>query len=330
MALAAFRDGVRRVAAAPLLFLLLYGPALLYGLTLAVAPATGSPAGEAAVEPVGPAGGVVAAPHALGPNRSGLAAVAAFIRPSGGQSRAGAVGTALTGMTLWAFLTGGALDRLARQGWTANAGFLTSCRHHFWPLTRLALLAAGMHWLLYGVLRFRSFAGADAPAGGGIDLPADAAGTALYWLLGAAGAAVGLVIDYARVRVVVEDRRSAIGAFRAALRFMARRPAAIAGLWLLNAVLLALLSTGCALLAPTATGPGRIGPFLVGQACTAAQLFAMLVAWASQTAYFQNQLAHPTYVARARVSPTGGSPSVQERGGWAETPSERGVSGRWR
>ena len=101
---------------------------------------------------------------------------------------------------------------------------------------------------------------------------------------------------------MVEDRRSAIGALLAALRFIVRRPAPVAGLWVLNAVLLALILAGCSLVAPAALGVGRTGPFVVAQLYTAAHLLVMLVAWASQTAYLQGQLAHATYVARARVT----------------------------
>ena len=53
-----------------------------------------------------------------------------------------------------------------------------------------------------------------------------------------------------------------------------------------------------------AGGPAPWGPFAAGQICMAGQLFAVLVAWASQIAYFQHELAHPTYVARARLPRT--------------------------
>ena len=142
----------------------------------------------------------------------------------------------------------------------------------------------------------------ESTQGSGSGAYADAAWLALNGLFAAGRAGIGLLVDYARVRAVVEDRRSAVGALRAALRFMARRPAPVAGLWVLNLVLLALMLAGCSLVAPAAMGFGRFGPFFVAQLYTAAHLLAMLVAWASQTSYFQSQLAHPTYVARARVT----------------------------
>ena len=301
MALGAFLDGIRRVAAAPLLL------CLLNGVALAVALAMGSPApavcssGVEAVRTTG--GGLVGATHAV--DLSGLAAVVALGSLIGGWPPAGAVGLALAGMVFWTFLAGGTLDRLARQRRMGGAGFLAACRHHFWPLIRLALLAGALQWVLLGVLQ--PWLSSDPPGASG-PVPSNRAylWLALHWLLGAGRTAIGLVVDYARVRAVVEDRRSAIGALLAALRFMARRPAAIAVLWLLNAALFALLLAACSLLATTARGLGPIGPFLVGQTYAAAHLFATLVAWASQTAYFQDQLAHSTYVARARVTDSEG------------------------
>ena len=303
MAIGAFLDGIRRVAAAPLLCL------FLYSLALAVALAMGSLApevGATGVESVGTTGdgAPVGITHAVGPDPSGFAVVAAFSSLAGGAPQAGAAALALAGMVLWTFLAGGALDRLARQRWPGAAEFLAACRRHFWPLTRLALLAGALYWLLFGVLRpWLSSAPPGASATGpGSGACADAAWLALNGLFAAGRAGIGLVADYARVRAVVEDRRSAIGALLAALRFMVRRPGPVAGLWVLNMVLLALILAGCALLAPAAMSFGRLGPFLVGQLYTAAHLLGMLVAWASLTAYFQNQLAHPTYVARSRVT----------------------------
>ena len=336
MALGAFLDGIRRVAAAPLLL------CLMYGVTLAAALAMGSltsSVGSIGVEsvsttggglvgvtdetqppPVTPeivtttGGGLVGVTHAV--DFSGFAVVVALGSLIRGWPPAGAVGLAFAAMALWTFLAGGALERLARQQGMGSRAFLAACRHHFWPLIRLALLAGALQWLLLGALQpwlFGNPPGASAP------VPAGNAylWLALHGLLGAGRAAIGLVVDYARVRAVVEDRRSAIGALLAALRFMARRPAAIAVLWLLNAVLLAVLLAGCSLLAPIAMGAGRVGPFLVGQTHAAAHLLATLVAWASQTAYFQNQLAHPTYVARARVTDSAGP---AKRGGAPPSP----------
>ncbi len=303
MALRAFVDGMRRVAAAPLLFLLLYSLALAAALALGSVTPEGGGAGVESVRTSGD-GAPVGITHAVGSDPSGFAVVAALGSLARGVPQPGAAALALAGMVFWTFLAGGALDRLARQRWMGGAGFLAACRHHVWPLTRLALLAGALYWLLFGLLRpwLSSGAPGASATGPASAANADAAWLALNGLFAAGRAGIGLVVDYARVRAVVEDRRSAIGALLAALRFMVRRPAAVAALWLLNALLLVLLLAGCSLVATAAMNLGRMGPFFVEQLYPAAHLLAMLVAWASQTAYFQDQLAHPTYVARARVA----------------------------
>ena len=60
-----------------------------------------------------------------------------------------------------------------------------------------------------------------------------------------------LVFDYARIRIVVEDRRSAIGALVAGARFVRRHPATLR-LYLLNGVCFVLLALVYALVAPGA------------------------------------------------------------------------------
>ena len=55
---------------------------------------------------------------------------------------------AVAGVAAWTFLAGGILDRLARQRRTGGPAFFAACRHHFWPLARLAALAGAMYWFL--------------------------------------------------------------------------------------------------------------------------------------------------------------------------------------
>lgn len=213
----------------------------------------------------------------------------------------------------WAFLTGGVIERLARQRRVGGAGFFTACGVHVWRLIRLAVLAGVVHALLRGALHpWLLDAVLDALHGrpDGV-LPETAVRRTLSGLIGALAAGVTVVFDYARVRTVVEDRRSAIGALLAAGRFVRRRPAAVAGLWLLNAALAGIVLAAHDLAAPD-PGAGTWPAFLIGLGHGAAQLFAALVAHASQTAYFQGQLAHATYVARARVprpEPVSGRPA---------------------
>ena len=288
----AFTDAIRRVTAAPLLLVGVYVATLT--VTLPMQLARGDTGASRPATTVG-AAALLGLPHTFGPG------LPAFNRPL----RSAVTGLALAAVATWTFLVGGVLDRLARRRRVGGAAFLVACRHHFWPLMRLAVLAGALYWLLFGVLDASlsdDLPGATTP---GVTIaPTDPVRIALYGLFGASGVAIGLLVDYARVRTVVEDRRSMVGALVAGCRFVCRRPAAVAGLWLLNTALVAAILAGCALMTPVATaaGPTPWGSLLVGQVCLAARLFTTLVAYASQAAYFQDQLAHRTYVARARVT----------------------------
>ena len=90
-----------------------------------------------------------------------------------------------------------------------------------------------------------------------------------------------------------------VGAVLAAIRFIRRRSQATLGLYALNAGLFLAVLAAYALLAPSPASGGSsmwVG-FAVGQAYVAARLSTKLVFYASQTAYFQSQLAHADYVA---------------------------------
>jgi hypothetical protein len=111
--------------------------------------------------------------------------------------------------------------------------------------------------------------------------------------------AINMLFDYAKIRAVVEDRHSMFGALAAGARFIRRRPWQTAGLYLMNGLLFVLVLVLYALVAP---GAGTIGPsmwigFLIGQLYLLARLAVKLVFYASQTAYFQGELAHVGYTA---------------------------------
>jgi hypothetical protein len=124
----------------------------------------------------------------------------------------------------------------------------------------------------------------------------------LYGLFAVALAASNLVFDYAKVRIVVEDRRSALGALVGAIRFLRRSGSAAVALYLINSLLFVAVLAGYAAVAP---GAGFAGwsiwlGFVVGQLYVLARLWVKLVFWASATALFQGRLAHAGYVASTR------------------------------
>jgi hypothetical protein len=112
-----------------------------------------------------------------------------------------------------------------------------------------------------------------------------------------------LVFDYARIRIVVEDRRSALGALAAAIRFVRRHPGGAVRLYLVNAAAWAFAVLLYAALAPGAPRSGW-SVWLVlglGQFYIVARHYLKLVFYGSQTAFFQGALAHAAYTAAAPV-----------------------------
>ncbi len=118
----------------------------------------------------------------------------------------------------------------------------------------------------------------------------------LYALFVAPLLLVNLIIDYAKVRAVVEDRRSMIGAIVAGWRFVRRHPGAAIGLYAVDAVLFLLVIGLYFLAAPGANY--NVLAFGVGQLYIVLRVIVRLQFAASQIALFQGRLAHAGYVAR--------------------------------
>ena len=187
-------------------------------------------------------------------------------------------------LALWMVLSGGVIDRLARDRPVGAHGVGAATGAFFFPFLRLGIVIA----LAYGAA-FRWLG--QWPA-------------ALLTVL----AAVNLVADYAQVRMVVEDRRSMLGALRASLGFIRRNPLAVVGLYAADYALLAVVTGLYVLLGP---GAGfRFGPaspvewtialwVLINQLCVVGRLWVRMVFWASAAALFQGRLAHAGYVRRA-------------------------------
>jgi hypothetical protein len=200
----------------------------------------------------------------------------------------------------WIFLAGGVLDRFARARRLGSRAFFGACGVFFFRFLRLALLgaigyaaAAAVWWLLIA----RVFPWITR------DLTSER--LAFAWLV--CLYAVGLVplmlvnvsIDYARVRAVVEDRRSMVGALLAAIRFIARHPGHVALLYLLNTVVLLGVLALYGTVAPGSRGGDwrLLAILLWGQAYVLARLATRLAFQASAVALFQHTLAHAAYTA---------------------------------
>ena len=330
---AAFLDGLRRVLGAPALLGGVYLVTLLAAvpLTLALHHAISSHLGvSVAADTV--AGGVnwewweefsagsSGFERTFTPLVIGFAAVlsnlSALVDGTGLQGEIAAV--VVCYLAVWAFLVGGAPGSSGPAAARNERRVLLGVRHLFFRFCRLAVFAGLAYWALFGVLQewLLDDRYSAATRNLTVERTAFVVRLALYVLFGAMVLLVNLVFDYAKIRAVVEDRRSMIGALLAAVRFARRRPAATVGLYLLNGALFLLILGAYAIVAPGAgtDGASMWMALLVGQAYVIARLFAKLVFYASQTAYFQGQLAHAGYVAAPRPV-------------WPESAAAEGITG---
>src|SRR5580765_545234 len=145
-------------------------------------------------------------------------------------------------LAVWLFLSGGLIDRFARGRRIGTRAFFGTCGLFFFRFLRLGLLIGAGYYVLTGWFHELLF---------NVLFPwithevtseraAFAWRVALYviWLLPLL--AVNIVADYAKVRAVVEDRRSMLGALAAGARFVARHPVAAVGLYFTNTLVLAV------------------------------------------------------------------------------------------
>lgn len=208
-------------------------------------------------------------------------------------------------LAAWAFLLGGILDRLARQRQISSAEFFAACGVYFWRFTRLALLIVGAYWILFTIIHpllFRDLYSA-LTLDSTVERDAAIVQFSLYIIFSILLVTVTLVFDYAKIRAIVEDRRSMLGAVFASARFVRRRLVATVHLYLLNALAFLIIIFLYSLVAPSANTSGFtvwLG-FAISQVYITARLFAKLTLYASQTSYFQSELAHATYVARPQA-----------------------------
>ena len=199
------------------------------------------------------------------------------------------------------FLVGGVLDRLARDRRTGAYGFFAACGTFFFRLLRLAVFAGAVYWLLFTTVHawFFDRVYREVTRDVTVEQTAFIYRVVLYLIFGAIVVTFNVWFDYAKIRLVVEDRRSVLGALTSSLRFIARNPGSVLALYSLNLVIFLLVLAVYAGVAPGAAGglAAWIG-FLIGQLYIALRVAVRLLFAASQTALFQSRLAHAGYTAR--------------------------------
>ena len=201
-------------------------------------------------------------------------------------------------MVLSLFLAGGILDRLARDRAVGAGAFFSACGVYFVRFLRLGVMMTLVYWTLFGPYHSWLF---DAVYPAVIaDLTVER--TAFFIRLGFYAAfalplfAFNILFDYAKIRAVVEDRRSMIGAVVASWRFIKRQPGAVVSLYAMNALVFLLVIGLYYLIAPGARADAMA--FAIGQLYIVLRVIVRLLFAASQTALFQGRLAHAGYVAR--------------------------------
>jgi hypothetical protein len=204
-------------------------------------------------------------------------------------------------LVLWTFLSGGIIDRYARRRATRAYGFFGAAGACFWRLLRLGIIAALVYGLLFAYVH--RWLLEDAYSRLTRDLTVERTAfmwrLMLYTLFGALLVAVNVIFDYAKIRLIVEDRRSPIGALRAAVALVVRHTDRVIALYAVNAFGFMLLIGGWALAAPGVGGTGWMmwAGFAGAQLYLVARLMVKLQFMASQTALFQASLAHAGYTA---------------------------------
>jgi hypothetical protein len=201
----------------------------------------------------------------------------------------------------WVFVTGGILDRYARGRRLGTSAFFAACGAFFFRFIRLGIVAAVAYWFLFAYVHEWLFAKWYVNVTR--DIPVER--TVFYWrvlmyaIFITLLAAVTLAFDYAKVRAVVEDRRSMTGALIAGLRFIIRNPSRVMGVYAINALLFLAVIVVWGLINQGAGGAGvwMWTGVAVSQGYILARLVVKLQVLASETALFQRSLAHWGYSA---------------------------------
>ena len=206
------------------------------------------------------------------------------------------VAAVATTLLVWTFLLGGILDRYARRRPTRAQAFFGVSGVFFFRFLRLGIIAALGYYLLFGLV-FPLLFPFDYPAGAGADTAAKASPllTPVYAVFLLFATFWNAVIDYARIRAVVEDRRSMLSALMAGWRFVTLHPLQTFGLYLLNAAALGLALWVTAMV--FTSGSGFQSALVAFGLHLLARVALKLAFFASQTAFFQRTLAHVDYTA---------------------------------
>jgi hypothetical protein len=205
------------------------------------------------------------------------------------------------GLGVWVFLSGGLIDRLARARPVGTRAFFGACGVFFFRFLRLTIVVGAAYWLVASPFHRFVFDGLYR----WITRDLSSERIAFVWrvicyaMWLAPLVVVNVVADYAKVRAVIEDRRSMLGALAAGIRFVLRHRIAVATLYLANALVLAVAFAVYLLVAPGAHGGDwRLLAVLgIGQAWILTRIVTRLAFLSTSAALVQRSLAHSEYTA---------------------------------
>jgi hypothetical protein len=206
-----------------------------------------------------------------------------------------------------AFLGGGIIARLAAPDRASVRPFLEDCARHFARLLRLLLISAAV----YGVIVIGGVRALDRV----VEITTDEATTEwpvfiagnLKWLaIGILVAGTNLVLDYARIGLVIGDDGKVAGALRAALVLVRRRFATASMVYLLMAALALLLVVAALELSRLVRDDAIVFiavAFLMQQALIATRGWLQLSLTAAELALYRQAAARPVPGRRADPAP---------------------------
>jgi hypothetical protein len=208
------------------------------------------------------------------------------------------VGAIAAYLAAWVFLSGGVIDRLARARPLGAATFVALSGHYFFRLLRLAVLAGVAYWLLFRTVHPLLFGALFDRLTRDVTSESHALAilATLYGLFALLLGLVSLIVDFTRVRLVVEDRYSVLAALGAGLRFVRRRFWRSAGLYALNILALVILAR---LWMQVAVGAGEPDwqALLLSQIYLIARIWGRMAFLGSEAVFYQGELAHAQYTA---------------------------------
>jgi len=216
----------------------------------------------------------------------------------------------LVGMAVLLFLAGGVLDRLARGRPVRAHGFFSACGGCLFRFLQLGVPLGLLYWLLLRWIYPWMIGPLFVRLAGGLSSShtVELIRYTIYGLFTLAMVIVSVIGDYAMVRTVVEDRRSALGSLIAGARFVRRRLLRVLALYAATAVLPTVVFFQLPRLVNLSALPEPLMLALIAVIMMLIQLAYL----ASATVFFQGELAHAHYTA---------APSAV----WPESPAAEAI-----